>query len=78
MSGEVWIAFDGVESGLPTQTKYTVHNLISGKEYKFKVTAYNLNGAGFESDEYSFYSCVLPSAFNAPLRTDSTQTSISI
>lgn len=78
MNGTVWIAFDGVEAGLTSQTKYTVHNLAPGMEYKFKVTAYNLNGAGIESAEYSFYSCVLPSGFKAPERADSTQTSISI
>jgi hypothetical protein len=52
--------------------------LSSGREYKFTVTAYNFNGAGANSNTYSFYSCVNPSQFLAPLRSTSTKTSITI
>lgn len=77
-NGTTWDAFNGVDLNIPSQTKITVLGLTPGREYKFWVTAYNYNGAGTPSSVYSFYSCVLPLGFSAPVRTDSTKTTIDI
>jgi len=57
---------------------FTITNLVQSREYKFFVTAYNLNGAGLQSDDYYFFSCISPSKFAAPFRQTSTETSITI
>ena len=71
MNGTEWTAFDGVDIATPTQRRTTVTGLIPGREYKATVTAYNLNGAGQTSAEFSFYSCGLPSLMSAPTRITS-------
>ena len=77
-NGTTWTAFNGMELGSPTQTKYTVTNLIPGREYKFNVTAYNMNGAGLTSNIFSYYSCISPSGFIAPVKRATSKTKIDI
>ena len=78
LNGTTWEAFDGVSLGTPAQTFTIVNNLITGRDYLFEVAAYNFNGIGVLSDSQQLYSCILPTEFNAPVRTDSTTSSISI
>ncbi len=78
LTGRTWAAFDGVSLGLRDQTRATVLGLVTGRMYQFEVVAYNFNGAGAHSVATEFYSCVLPSGFTAPRRTDSTTSSIEI
>ncbi len=39
-------------------TSYTVDNLEKGKEYHFKIIAYNRGGDGNSSETYSVYTCI--------------------
>ncbi len=39
-------------------TSYTFENLEKGKEYSFKIIAYNRGGDGNSSDPYSVYTCI--------------------
>jgi hypothetical protein len=55
-----------------------VLNLVTGREYKFTVTAYNFNGAGATSTEFSYLACIVPEKFAAPYRVFTTTTSIGI
>jgi len=55
-----------------------VLNLVTGREYKFTVTAYNFNGAGATSAEFSYLACIVPEKFAAPYRVFTTTTSIGI
>jgi len=71
MNGTTWIAFNGVEMSTPTQRKTTVSGLVPSREYKVTVTAYNLNGAGDTSADFSFYACGLPRDLTAPYRVTS-------
>jgi hypothetical protein len=78
LNGTLWQPFDGVKLALRHQTKFTVLNLVPGREYKFTVTAYNFNGAGTKSNEFSYLSCIVPEKFTAPYRTFTTKSSIGI
>jgi hypothetical protein len=73
-----WTVFDGVKLGIVSQTKITVTNLVPGRVYSFKVTAYNFNGAGATSSAFEFFSCVLPTGFEAPKRISTTVSSMEI
>lgn len=60
-----------------TIRQMTLSDLTKGKAYRFKVTAFNYNGAGEFSDPYLFNSCASPSHLSAPTlksTTDSTLT----
>lgn len=72
VNGTIWEPFNGVQIGARDQIKYTFMNLIPGREYKFRVTAYNFNGAGAKSSEFSYLSCIVPESFAAPYRTFTT------
>lgn len=78
MNGTLWNAFNGLDLGVPSQTKFTALGLTTGREYKFTVTAYNYNGAGLSSAEYSYSACVKASGFAAPRRKTSTKTTITV
>lgn len=52
--------------------------LVPGREYKFRVTAFNFNGAGQKSNEFSYLSCIVPENFAAPFRTFTTKTEMGI
>lgn len=78
VNGTIWEPFNGVNIGARDQIKYTVMNLLPGREYKFRVTAYNFNGAGAKSSEFSYLSCIVPENFAAPYRTFTTISTIGI
>ncbi len=52
--------------------------LVTGRDYLFRVLAYNFNGEGNWSDYVKYYSCLPPSVAAAPTRITSTTTSLSI
>ena len=52
--------------------------LTTGTYYRFKVTAYNINGEGPASTEMTTYACEAPSTMAAPVRTASTATTMTI
>lgn len=58
--------------------KYIATDLDTGRVYRFKVSAYNLNGEGPMSPELITYSCIAPSRIDAPTRVTSTLTSITL
>lgn len=78
LNGTVWTPFNGVALGARDQTKFTVQHLTPGREYKFTVTAYNFNGAGATSNEFTYLSCIVPENFEAPWRVFTTKTTIGI
>jgi len=78
VNGSVWEPFNGVLLGARDQIKYTARHLVPGREYKFRVTAYNFNGAGAKSNEFSYLSCIVPENFAAPFKTFTTKSTIGI
>lgn len=55
-----------------------VDQLETGQLYRFKVSAFNFNGEGPLSDELSTRSCVAPSSMQAPMRTDSRSSTLTL
>lgn len=78
-NGESWIAFDGQEYSQPLKLSHTVYGLTSGRDYRFSVAAISINGVGewYDPPE-TFFACIAPSQFEAPLRVASTVDSITI
>lgn len=52
--------------------------LVTGRDYQFRVLAYNFNGEGNWSDQVTYFSCLPPSVAKAPRRVTSTTQSISV
>lgn len=77
-TGVTWIAFNGVELGLPEQLRATVPNLVTGRDYRFSVAAQSFNTIGAWSIPAVFYACTPPLVNAAPRRITSTIDSITI
>ena len=54
-SGQFVLAHDGRE--VPQTLQFVVSGLTTGQLYRFKVTAFNINGEGPASDEMTTYAC---------------------
>lgn len=57
---------------------YTVNNLVTGLPYRFKVVAWNINGASDDSDITTIYACLKPSNVLTPYKIQTTKTSVTI
>jgi len=62
----------------PTIQGYLVSGLTTGRQYRFKLEAYNFNGAGPESAVATLQACAMPSGLAIPSRVSSTSTAITI
>jgi len=57
---------------------FTATGLTKGVKYYFYVVAWNVNGAGPNGAETSFYACTAPSVPGNPIRTASTKLSLTL
>ena len=57
---------------------YIASELTTGSQYRFKVSAFNINGEGEMSDELVTYACLPPSSMPAPTRLSSTATTLTL
>jgi len=70
------LIYDGLDFRTIHSRKVT--DLVTGKLYRFKVSAINFNGEGDLSPEMQTRACTAPSQMEAPLRTQSTATTINL
>ena len=75
-SGQFALVYDG--TGFPTIFLRVITDLTTGSLYRFKVSAFNLNGEGPLSDEMQTRACQAPAQMDAPLRVDSTMVSLTL
>ena len=62
----------------PGLNYYLVEGLTTGESYRFKVEALNFNGAGPQSDDVIFWSCLPPRELLPPQFISSTQSSLTV
>lgn len=72
LGGDFSVVYDGSQN--PQQLSYSAYNLVSGRTYKYKVNAVDVNGQGSDSAVYSFISCVAPTGLELPTITATTET----
>lgn len=75
-SGQFLLIYDGKD--FPQTRQTVIGGLTTGQLYKFRLTAFNINGEGPESDELVTYACQAPSSMPAPARLGSTQTTLTL
>ena len=61
-----------------TVRQMTLNALAKGRAYRFKVTAFNYNGAGEFSDSYLFNACANPSHLSAPTLKSTTESTLTL
>ena len=64
LNGAFTVIYDG--SINPQKVYYIVTGLVSGRSYRFSVTATNINGVGQTSAIAAYVSCVPPSGMGQP------------
>lgn len=75
-SSEFVLTMNG--TGNPEQNEHEVTGLQTGEAYRFKLQAINFNGLSEMSPEFTFNACLPPSGQPAPVRIDTTPTSITL
>ena len=76
LGGDYSIVYEGYTN--PQVTTYTAQKLEPGRQYKFKVQAVDINGAGDESSEIAIYACVKPSGLDRPVITGTYNASFAV
>lgn len=77
MGGTFTTVYSNLHSS-PSITSYLATGLTTAHPYRFKVIAYNYNGAGAESAIATFTPCSLPTGWVKPSKVSTTTSTISI
>ena len=76
LGGDFIVAYDG--SFNPQKTTHKMEDLVSGRTYRFKVHAVDINGAGEESSISEILACVSPSIMEVPTLQSVDETSFTV
>ena len=76
LHGNFELVYNG--EGVPTVLQYMATDLVTGRPYRFYVTAWNHVGESPTSDLALIYACAEPSGLAAPIKIDISKTSVTI